>query len=83
MNKPTCCGKICQPVKKTYGKYGYFWISKDGLKWALGSIVLFFRCRVCGHLGVPFSTATDSTYMDSLDAIREEGIKFDATLSNP
>lgn len=82
MNKPICCDKICQPVKQTFGKYGYFWKSENDLKWALGSIILYFRCRVCGHLGVPFNETNDTTYMDSLPSIREEGMKFDATLSN-
>lgn len=81
MNKPTCCGKICQPVKREYGKYGYCWKSPNGLTRAAGSIILYFRCRVCGHNGVPFSKMADTSYMDGLDAIRTEGMKFDASLS--
>lgn len=79
MSKPMCCGKPCQPVKQTFGRYGYYWICNRGFKWVAGSVMLYFRCRVCGHNGVPYSTTKNTSYMDSLAAIREEGLKFDAT----
>lgn len=80
MNKPIHCGKICQPTKKEYGKYGYYFKSESGMKWFAGSVMLHFRCRVCGYLGVPFIEKWDNSYMLSLNILREEGIKFDQTL---
>jgi hypothetical protein len=81
MNKPICCGKPCQPVKKEFGHYGKFFMDRNGLMWAAGSVIMYFRCRVCNHHGVPYSDSFDTSHMAAMDEVRRLGMEYDATLS--
>lgn len=60
--KPTCCGKSATPYQKWYDHH---------------SVETGFRCRKCGRIRIPFESANkDTSFMDGLDAFREEAIAF-------
>lgn len=66
MTIPICCGKRATQYLKRWRA-----------SWESG-----FRCKKCNRIRIPFIDALDQTYMNSLDAIREAGIAFDATLTH-
>lgn len=83
MNKrPVHCGKTCEIFRKIYGKPGTYCLSPDGIKWVAWSVIVGFRCRVCGQPYIPYETEWDNYYMESLPAVRLEGLAFDATLTH-
>lgn len=64
--RPTCCGKVCTPYRKEYGRDS----------WEEG-----FRCKRCDRIRVPHITELDPSYENSREAIRLAGIEFDATFT--
>ena len=72
---PTCCGRRATPYKKMFSLTREF-----GLTWESG-----FRCRRCGRVRIPAAgwviTAHQPETQAQLDAIREEGMRFDASLN--
>jgi hypothetical protein len=68
VNRPECCGRAGTPYRRVYD-YG-----RGG--WEEG-----FRCKRCGAIRLPDVGCLDQAYMNSLAAVREEGMKFDESLS--
>jgi len=68
---PTCCGKRAKDYRREYHSAG------GGESWEEG-----FKCKWCGRIRIPYQDSFPTEYMDAMDAIREAGILFDASLEN-
>jgi hypothetical protein len=66
MSRPQCCNKTATPYRKDYGRGG----------WEEG-----FRCKRCGAIRIPFVSPVDTSYMDSLPAVRAAGMEWEKELS--
>lgn len=71
MDKPECCGAVCLPYQRFY---------PNSLE--PHSVEQGFRCAKCGRIRVPYILSFDLKYMESLAALREQGVAYDQTLIN-
>ena len=71
MTPPKCCGKPAKPFIKRWAVRGI-----------IQSIMTGFQCQgSCKHIGVPFFSKWDGSYMSAMEAVRLEGIAFDETFN--
>lgn len=73
--KPTCCGKPATPYQKSYEHWAF--------RLSTGEVMIIptfetgFRCKRCGAIRLPTGKVFDAAYMNSLEGVRGEGMKFD------
>jgi transposase-like protein len=67
--RPTCCNRNATPYLREWNVGSRFSYS-----WEQG-----YRCKKCGRDRLPFMPQ-DTSYMDAMEAVRLQGVAFDAEL---